>query len=110
MMQDHLALLAALTLVNRLQTDAAGVKITLLPWQNPASLNMDRLQSIDLVLSCATSHIAGLQREKLFLDTEVTVVRKGHPAASRMKNLKVFLEAMHVAVVGMGLIEDPVDG
>src|SRR5258708_10912040 len=45
----------------------------------------------------------------MFTDTEVTVVRKGHPAASRMRNLNAFLDSGHVAVVGGGLTEDPVD-
>jgi DNA-binding transcriptional LysR family regulator len=36
-------------------------------------------------------------------------VRKGHPAASRLKNLRAFLNASHVAIAGRGLTEDPVD-
>src|SRR4030095_12451251 len=45
----------------------------------------------------------------IFTDTELTVVRSGHPSAHRMKNLKTFLNSMHVAVCGQGLKEDPVD-
>jgi len=69
----------------------------------------ERARAIDLLLSCSTNEIVGFQREILFTDTEVTVVRKGHPAASRLKNLKTFLHSDHVAVVGKGLMEDPVD-
>jgi DNA-binding transcriptional LysR family regulator len=109
MMQDHIAHLIVPPLVHRLQSDAPGVTLRVLPWQSPASLKPDRLQSIDLVISCSTSEIAGLERKTLFTDTEVTVLRQGHPALSRMKNLKAFLSAMHVAVVGKGIAEDPVD-
>src|SRR5215831_18486560 len=86
-----------------------SLMLHVLPWQSPASVKLERLQSIDLLISCSTNDIAGFQRETLFTDTEVTVVRKGHPFASRMKNLKAFLNSRHVAVVGRGLREDPVD-
>jgi len=109
MMQDHLAHLIVPALVNRLQSDAPGVKLSVLPWQNPASLKPGRLQSIDLLISCSTSDFVGLEREMLFSDTEVTVVRRRNPAASQLKNLKSFLTAQHVAVVGKGSAEDPVD-
>jgi len=68
-------------------------------------VNAARLRSIDLLLSCSTNEIAGFQREILFTDTEVTVMRKGHPSASRIKNLNSFLNSRHVAVVGRGLTE-----
>jgi DNA-binding transcriptional LysR family regulator len=109
MMQDHIAHLIVPALVDRLQSDAPGVTLTVLPWQSPASLKSDRLQSIDLMISCSGNEIAGFEREKLFTDTEVTVVRKGHPAGPQLENLKTFLKAMHVAVVGKGINEDPVD-
>ncbi len=72
-------------------------------------MSPQRLQSIDLVISCSANGIAGFERDALFSDTEVTVVRKAHPAASRLRSLKTFLNASHVAVVGRGIGEDPVD-
>ncbi len=110
MMQDHVAHLVVPALINRVHSDAPGVRLDVLPWQSPASVRFERLRSIDLLISCSTNEIAGFQRENLFTDTEVTVVRKGHRFASRMKNLKMFLNSRHVAVVGGGLTEDPVDG
>jgi len=50
MMQDHLAHLIVPALVNRLQSDAPGVRLSVLPWQNPASLKPEQLRSIDLLL------------------------------------------------------------
>jgi len=109
MMQDHIAHLVVPALVNRVEAEAPGVRLDVLPWQSPASVKPERLRSIDLLISCSTNEIAGFRKETLFTDTEVTVVRKGHPSASRMKNLKTFLNSRHVAVVGRGLAEDPVD-
>jgi DNA-binding transcriptional LysR family regulator len=109
MMQDHVAHLIVPGLVRRVRSGAPGVRLTVLPWKSPAFLRPERLQSVDLVICCSNNEIAGLECETLFTDTEVTVVRKGHPSVSRMKNLKEFLNAMHVAVVGEGVTADPVD-
>src|SRR5216683_5434649 len=109
MMQDHIAHLIVPALVKRVHADAPGVRLDALPWRSPASVKAGRLQSVDLLFSCSTNEIAGFQKETLFTDTEVTVLHKGHPSAPRMKNLKAFLSARHVAVVGGGLTEDPVD-
>lgn len=109
MMQDHIGHLVVPALVKRAHSIAPGIRLDVLPWQSPSSIKAERFRFIDLVISCSTDAIAGFQRETLFTDTEVTVVRKGHPATSRMKNLKTFLHSSHVAVVGRGLTEDPVD-
>jgi DNA-binding transcriptional LysR family regulator len=109
MMQDHVAHLIVPALVRRVQCEAPRVRLDVLPWQSSASVNAARLRSIDLLISCSTNDIPGFQREILFSDTEVSVVRKGYPSASRLHNLKAFLSSRHVAVVGRGLAEDPVD-
>jgi DNA-binding transcriptional LysR family regulator len=103
MMPDHIAHLIVPALVRRVHSYAPGVSLDVLPWQNPASLKAERFPSIDLLISCSTSEITGFQKEPLFTDSEVTVVRKGHPSAPRMKYLKTFLNSSHVAVVGRGL-------
>jgi DNA-binding transcriptional LysR family regulator len=109
MMQDHVAHLILPALVHRVHSSAPGVRLDVLPWRSPRSIRSERLQSIDLLISCSTEEIPGFQREALFADTEVIVVRSRHHSAYRMKNLKTFLSSMHVAVVGRGLKEDPVD-
>jgi DNA-binding transcriptional LysR family regulator len=103
MMPDHIAHVVVPALVQRVHSEAPGVRLAVLPWQNPASLKAEGFRSIDLLISCSTSEIAGFQKEPLFTDKEVTVVREGHPSASRMKNLKTFLDSSHVAVVGRRL-------
>jgi DNA-binding transcriptional LysR family regulator len=109
MMQDHLAHLLVPALVQRLQAEAPGIRLDVLPWQSPASAKPEQLQAIDLLVSCTAMDLAGFEKETLFTDTEAVVVRNGYPRASGLKALDVFLRARHVAVVGAGLSEDPVD-
>jgi DNA-binding transcriptional LysR family regulator len=109
MMQDHVAHLILPALVERVHATAPRVRLLSLSWHSPRSVRPERLQSIDLLISCAADGIPGFFRQGLFTDTEVTVVRSRHPNASRMRNLKTFLEGPHIAVVGRGLKEDPVD-
>jgi len=109
MMQDHIAHLVVPRLVKRVHSEAPRIRLDFLPWQSPSSVKGERFRTIDLLFSCSTSEIVGFQRENLFTDTEVTVVRQGYPAVAGLKNLKTFLSSSHVAVVGRGLTEDPVD-
>jgi DNA-binding transcriptional LysR family regulator len=109
MMHDHLTELIVPKLVKRVRFDAPRVRLDILPWQSPASMKTQRFRLIDLLISCSPNDISGFEREILFTDTEVTVVRNGHPSASRMTRLNMFLKSQHVAVIGRGLTEDPVD-
>jgi DNA-binding transcriptional LysR family regulator len=109
MMQDHVAHLLVPALVQRLHAEAPGVRLDVLPWLSPGSARPEQLLSIDLLVSCTAMDIAGFEKETLFTDTEAVVVRHGYPRASRLKALDVFLRSRHVAVVGAGLSEDPVD-
>ena len=109
MMQDHIAHLVVPALVKRVHSEAPMAKLDVLPWQSPSSMKPERARTIDLLLSCSINEIAGFRREMLFTDSEVTVVRKGHPAAPQLHKLRTFLNWNHVAVVGRGLTEDPVD-
>jgi DNA-binding transcriptional LysR family regulator len=109
MMQDHIAHLLVPALVQRLHAEAPGIRLDVLPWRSPGSARPDQLESIDLLVSCTTMDIPGFEKETLFTDTEAVVVRKGYPRATRLKALDAFLRSRHVAVVGAGLSEDPVD-
>ena len=109
MMQDHVAHLLVPALVQRLHAEAPGVRLEVLPWQSPASAKPEQLEAIDMLISCTAMDIAGFEKETLFTDTEAIVVRNGYPQASRLKALEVFLRSRHVAIVGAGLSEDPVD-
>jgi DNA-binding transcriptional LysR family regulator len=108
-MADHVADLVVPVLVTRLATEAPSVSLDVLPWQSPSSMKFERLRSIDLLISCSSDELAGFERVALFGDTEAVVVRRGYTSASRLKNLGTFLDSRHVAVVGRGRTEDPVD-
>jgi DNA-binding transcriptional LysR family regulator len=62
MMQDHVAHLIIPALVKRVHADAPAVRLDALPWRSPASVKPERLQSIDLLLSCSPNEIAGFQK------------------------------------------------
>jgi DNA-binding transcriptional LysR family regulator len=108
-MQDHLADLVVPELVKRLHAEAPGVRLQVLPWQSPFSMKPEQLRDVDVCLSCSAADLAGFERTPLFTDTEAVVVRDGHPRRSRLRTLQTFLDCGHVAVVGRGRTEDPVD-
>jgi DNA-binding transcriptional LysR family regulator len=108
-MQDHLADLVVPDLVRRLQAEAPGVRLQVLPWQSPFSMKPEHLRQVDLCVSCSTDDLPGFERNPLFTDSESVVVRERHPRGSRMRTLQTFLDSSHVAVVGRGRTEDPVD-
>jgi hypothetical protein len=66
-------------------------------------------ETFDLLISCTAHELPGFERETLCSDTEVVVVRAGHPARSRLTTRDGFLAASHIAVVGRGLRDDPFD-
>jgi DNA-binding transcriptional LysR family regulator len=53
--------------------------------------------------------LPGFRRQRLFSDTEAIAVRRGHLAGRRLSILDEFCHAKHVAVIGQGRTEDPVD-
>ena len=109
-LHDHLADVIVPDLIRGMHRDAPGVRLEVLPWQSPFSMNPEQLRSIDFCISCSADDLPGFDRSPLFTDTESVVVRRGHPSASRLKTLRGFLAASHVAVVGRGKAHDPVDG
>lgn len=109
MLHDHVAALLVPALVKRIQQEAPRVRLDFLSWQNPVSMNSERARSMDLFVSCSTREFSGFQQGVLFTDTEATICRRGYPAGSGLRELEAFLQAKHVAVVGRGLNEDPVD-
>jgi DNA-binding transcriptional LysR family regulator len=109
MMPDHVVDLIVPPLVERVSAEAAGVRLDIVPWRSPAAIMPQRLRSLDLAIACTADGFPGFERRRLFVDTEVVAVRRGHSLASRLKDLRAFLNARHVAVVGRGRTDDPVD-
>ncbi|HJZ76557.1 MAG TPA: LysR substrate-binding domain-containing protein [Vicinamibacterales bacterium] len=108
-MHDHLADLLVPDVVRRMHREAPRVRLVVLAWQSPFSMKPEQMRAVDFCISCSPDDLPGFDRSPLFTDTESIVVRRGHPAASRLKTLRGFLDASHVAVVGRGKADDPVD-
>ncbi len=109
MMPDHVVDLVVPPLLARVASEAPGVRFDVTPWRGPGTINSDLARSIDLVIACLPDGFPGFRRQLLFADTEAVTVRRGHPAGSRLRRMKSFLEARHVAVIGRGQREDPMD-
>ena len=108
-MHDHVAHLILPRLVARLNKEAPGVTLSLLTWQSPFSMEAERYRALDFLISCAEIDLTGFHRRLLYTDTEVVVFQSRRSPSRRIANLKGFLNARHVAVVGLGIREDPVD-
>lgn len=108
-MHDHLADLFVPDLLKRLCAEAPHARLEVLPWQSPFSMRPEQLRSIDFCISCSTDELQGFDRRALFTDSESVVVRRGHADRLRLRTLRAFREASHVAVVGRGKTQDPVD-
>jgi DNA-binding transcriptional LysR family regulator len=109
MMPDHVVDLLLPPLLEKVASQAPHVRLDVTPWLGPATMTPEVARSIDLVIACTGDAYAGFERQHFFSDTEALAVRSGHPAAARLRRLEEFLRARHVAVVGRGRTEDPMD-
>jgi DNA-binding transcriptional LysR family regulator len=108
-MPDHLVDLVVPPLLEKVASQAPNVRLDVTPWLGPAVMTPEMARSIDLVIACTGDAYAGFERQHFFSDTEALAVRSRHPAAARLRRLEEFLLARHVAVVGRGRTEDPID-
>jgi DNA-binding transcriptional LysR family regulator len=88
---------------------APGVRLDVTSWHAPAAMTEDFSRGLDLILACLPDAYPGFHRQRLYADSDVLGVRRGHPAGARLKTLKAFLEARHVAVGCDGAREDMID-
>ena len=71
--------------------------------------NGDFARGLDLILACLPDAFPDFHRQRIYSDSDVLAVRRGHPAGARLKSLEVFLDARHVAVGCDGAREDMID-
>ncbi|PTL75065.1 LysR family transcriptional regulator [Vitiosangium sp. GDMCC 1.1324] len=109
MMPDHVGDLLLPPLEQRLAEQAPHVRLDVTPWRGPAVMTAEFAHSIDLVIACTSESFVGFHRQRLFSDTEALALRREHPVGTRLKRLEPFRAARHVAVVGRGQREDPID-
>lgn len=104
---DYTELAILPRLVERLSREAPGVSVTCRPHvQGP----MEALgNGAELWLGVNPPDQPGLVVQKLFSDSYLCVIRKGHPLARRPVTLKQFLALNHVQIAPGGLPGGPLD-
>lgn len=109
MIPDHVVNLVLAPLMARMAKEAPGVRLDVTPWRGAALRAEDFPRHVDLVINCHPDAFPGFHRQRLFGDSDSLAVRRGHPQAAKLRRMEVFLKARHVAVIGRGLAEDPID-
>jgi DNA-binding transcriptional LysR family regulator len=88
---------------------APNVRIEVVPWRGPAIFGAEFARTIDMVISIGDA-FKGFHRQLLYTDSDALAVRRGHPAATKLRRRENFLKARHVAVVIRGQNQDLIDG
>jgi len=96
-------------LLARVSAEAPGVRLDIVSWRDPVTLSDDLARSLDLAICCTADALAGFHRERLYADTDILAVRRGHPTGTRLSRMDRFLAARHVAVVGAERTTDYID-
>ncbi|TMJ18048.1 MAG: LysR family transcriptional regulator [Alphaproteobacteria bacterium] len=108
MMPDLAVELLMPPLMEKITQAAPNVRIDVVPWRGSAIFTAEFARTIDLVISIGNA-FSGFHRQRLYTDSDMLAVRRGHPAGTNLKKRDVFLNARHVAVVGRGQAEDLID-
>jgi DNA-binding transcriptional LysR family regulator len=109
MMPDLAVELLMPPLMQKVTRLAPNVTIDVVPWRGPAIFTAEFARTIDLVISIGNA-FKGFHRQRLYTDSDALAVRRGHPAAAKLRKREAFLAARHVAVVIRGRNEDLIDG
>ena len=108
MMPDLAVELLMPPLMAKITKVAPNVRIDVVPWRGPAIFTAEFARTIDLVISIGDA-FRGFHRQRLYTDSDALAVRRGHPAAAKLRKRDGFLGARHVAVVIRGQSEDLID-
>ena len=108
MMPDLAVELLMPPLMEKITRTAPNVTIDVVPWRGPAIFTAEFARTIDLVISIGNA-FKGFHRQRLYTDSDALAVRRGHPAAAKLRKRDAFLAARHVAVVIRGQNEDLID-
>lgn len=109
MVPDHVVDLLAPALVKRIAREAPAVRVDVIAWRGMEAMTAELARSVDLVIACVEHEVAGFRKHRFLRDTEALAVARGHRLKGRLERREVFEQARHVAVVGRGRREDPVD-
>jgi DNA-binding transcriptional LysR family regulator len=109
MMPDLAVELLMPPLMAKITQAAPNIRIDVVPWRGSAIFTAEFARTIDLVISIGNA-FGGFHRQRLYVDRDALAVRRGHPAATKLKKRDAFLNARHVAVIIRGQNEDLIDG
>lgn len=114
MIPDYIINFVLPPLVARLAAEAPAVRLDVTPWrgaplQASGAIAPDIARRIDFAFNCRPGALPGFHRQRLFGDTDMLAVRRGHPLRAKLKRMPAFLAARHVAVIGRGQNEDLID-
>src|SRR5947209_10386940 len=87
MMPDLAVELLMPPLMAKITKDAPNVRIDVPPWRGPAIFTAEFARTIDLVISIGNA-FSGFHRQRLYTDSDALAVRRGHPAAARLKKTR----------------------
>jgi DNA-binding transcriptional LysR family regulator len=108
MMPDLAVELLMPPLMEKVTREAPNIRIDVVPWRGPAIFTAEFARTIDMVISIGNA-FKGFHRQLLYTDSDALAVRRGHPAAAKLKHRGTFLDARHVAVIIRGQNEDLID-
>jgi DNA-binding transcriptional LysR family regulator len=109
MMPDLVVSILMPRLVKRLETEAPHIRLNVMPWHGDELFNPAFARSVDIVATYVGDALPGFRRQLLYVDTDILAVRRGHPSLDQLVSLEGFTAARHVAVVGRGERQDPID-
>src|ERR1041384_301387 len=98
MMPDLAVELLMPPLMEKITKLAPNVRIDVVPWRSSPIMTAEFARTLDLVISIGDA-FRGFHRQLLYTDADALAVRRGHPAAAKLKKRDGFLNARHVAVV-----------
>ena len=106
MMPDLVCDLLGPPLVARVAEEAPGIHLDFTPWRGPDLLSERDLRALDFLVTSLTRVFPGFEDEPLYQDSDVVVVRARHPALKQLSGKAGFRAQRHIAIVGMGELED----
>ena len=96
-------------LLKHLEDEAPCIRLDVTPWRNPTMMTDEIAGTIDVAICCVVEPLPGFHGQRLYADTDVLAVRRGHPVGSKLDRLEEFCNARHVAVIGLRQPEDYID-
>ncbi len=101
-LNDYMASLFALPLVQRLSQDAPNINLRFIPSTNIDAPALLEQSEIDLAMGALSASKPRLQTQTLFTDHYVCGMRKQHPLAQRKLTLDQFVRADHLLITLTG--------